>query len=377
MNAGLRCFFLILSLLACRGVEGQQMLDRRQKELDLRFLDSLVLAPMEALPMGLGRLQARNQLLDVLSDSLTPSLDWACALHGWLRSAEDPHLRLGFESGDGERCSTAPPLPEVLMDAGAPWERYGPGPGLPESAQAAWIARTWAWIAGFHGCPGVPAEEPESGVEWNAGMQLTFHGTHVRWGIAGFGVGSDEEFRIACKRIVKEIRKQGLPVLLDLRGNLGGFRTRRHSVLSAFLPESAWPEEWECGWGESPAGEVRVEAMPTYRVREPLDLPLAVLLDGLSFSASLLLTDALLHAGRAKVFGSAPLGRPGGCSGTPGPHRLPASGWTVEVPTVETRLVVPAVREYGLVGSLAHNAGFVAEIDAIKWLLSPGAVPSE
>ena len=85
--------------------------------------------------------------------------------------------------------------------------------------------------------------------------------------------------------------------MVDLRGNLGGYRTRRHAVLGAFVSPSTWPEEREGAWSMAGRFDV-VPAMPIVRVRNVIDVSVAVMVDGLSFSASLLLADALEHGVR-------------------------------------------------------------------------------
>lgn len=380
----MRYLLVLIALVGAGSSRAQphdaEFIDAGRKAADLAMLDSLVLGFMEELPMTLERLEARNAVLDAWDDSLTSSVDWACKLHGWLRSANDAHLRVAFEARDEARCDVAPPPPLALLAGGGPWERFGPGPGVPESAGAAWLARTWPWVGALSTCPTgseEAKEEATGGPDLEAGMALTFHGTHVVWHMASFGMGSDEEFRASFKRMVREIRKSGLPIVLDLRGNLGGFRSRRHAVLSAFVPCQEWPGEWERPWGGNEMQEEAVEPMPLFEVKQPLDARMAVLVDGLSFSASLLLTDALLHAGRARVFGCAPLGRPGGCSGSPETHVLPGSGWQVEVPTSETRLEVDSGPGYLLEGGWECQSGNRTGIEAIQWLLSPSAVRSE
>jgi len=162
--------------------------------------------------------------------------------------------------------------------------------------------------------------------------------------------------------------------MLDLRGNLGGYRTRRHAVLGAFLPEEDWPEEVEGSWMPM-AGLEAVSPMPLVQTRRPISVPIAVLLDGGSFSASLLLSDALLLSGRAKVFGCAPLGLRGGCSGSPVSVRLPGSGLRVLVPSLRTALANVKAVPFALSGDADCDVTGSAWREAVRWLLAGDLVP--
>ena len=110
-------------------------------------------------------------------------------------------------------------------------------------------------------------------------MTVVDHGAFVRWVIPSFGAGSDGAFARHFRRSRRQIRRSKRPVMLDLRGNLGGYRTRRHAVLGVFLDEAGWPEEKEGRWTTRPEWGV-VPHMPLVETKRICDKPLAVLLDG-------------------------------------------------------------------------------------------------
>ena len=341
-----------------------------ERRMDVAFLDSVLGPRMTACAAGESGLSARNGLVQHMAQSggLEP-LSWALAIQRWLASAGDAHLRVGFESMTDQRVSTPPPSCSRLLAAGG-WGDFGPGPGVSHSGQCAWLQKTWPWL----GVLRLGMAEPGPEVALESGMQVLDHGAFMRWRIASFGEGTARGFARDFRRCMRRLRRAKKPVMLDLRGNLGGFRTRRHAVLGGFLDSEFWPLELEGNWDMH--GEVeRVPPMPVVRVRRPLRRPLAVMLDGGSFSASLLLADALLLAGRAKVFGAEPLGMRGGCSGSPQPHVLPGSRLTVHVPTLQTELGQALPVPFGLpdvAGGEGQAAGWNA---AVHWLLSSDLLP--
>ena len=123
------------------------------------------------------------------------------------------------------------------------------------------------------------------------------------------------------------------------------------------------------------AGLEAVSPMPLVHTRRPISVPIAVLLDGGSFSASLLLSDALLLSGRAKVFGCAPLGLRGGCSGSPVSVRLPGSGLRVLVPSLRTALANVKAVPFALSGDADCDVAGSAWREAVRWLLAGDLVP--
>ena len=197
-----------------------------------------------------------------------------------------------------------------LLDPEGLWSRFGPGESVAPSARAAWLARLPSWV-GVLGSNGEETEVASSVQAVSSGMTIEDHGAFQRWVIPSFGSGSDRQFIRSFRRCVRRLRRSESPVMLDLRGNLGGYRTRRHAVLGAFVSPSAWPEERERAWSMAGGFDV-VPDMPIVRVRRVMNVPVAVILDGLSFSASSCLHDALEHSVGAGVFGCAPLGFRGG-----------------------------------------------------------------
>lgn len=341
-----------------------------ERRLDVAFLDSLLGPRMTVCAAGESGLSARNGLVQQMTQSGgLESLPWALAIQRWLASAGDAHLRVGFESMADQRVSTSPPsCSRLLAEEG--WVDFGPGPGVSRTGQCAWLQKTWPWLGVLR--PGMA--EPRQEVALESGMQVLDHGAFMRWRIASFGEGTARGFARDFRRCMRRLRRAKKPVMLDLRGNMGGFRTRRHAVLGGFLDSEAWPLELEGNWNME--GDVeRVPPMPLVRVRRPLRRPLAVVLDGASFSASLLLADALLLAGRAEVFGAEPLGMRGGCSGSPEPRALPGSGLTVHVPTLQTELGQAPPAPFGLPDAAwdgGQSAGWNA---AVHWLLSSDLLP--
>lgn len=364
-------------------VAGQASVSFEERRLDLEVLDSLVLDVMSDGPLDISGLSARDALSSMASlAGDVDAVEWAVAVHGWLRSEGDAHLRVNFRSLSDATTSAPPPdVPSLLAPEG-PWSRFGPGPGVPESAREAWLKRTWPWICPLGGGLDLGHSIPthEKGPEFQEADIMTVREERgfVHWVIRGFGLGSEKAFRRDFRVALRQVKRSGLPVLLDLRGNSGGFRTRRHAVLAAFVKESEWPVEQEGAWRRTDDVFIEVPPMPSTKCRRPIEAPLAVMVDGLSFSASLLLVDALLHAGRARLFGRAPLGWPGGCSGNPEQHRLPGSGLIVEVPTRRTVLLLDGVEPYGLPdgGDLTGEVERGQWQEAVDWLLSStGASP--
>ena len=364
---------------------GQVVVGPEAKQRDLECLDSLLHGRMDAMVASIEGLQARDALLALLLEpEPTDRLEWGLAVHRWVRSAGDAHLRVRFDGQGLTPCSGAAPSSAALLDVNGPWSVMGPGLGLPSTARLAWLRRTWSWIGPLGGCPDADADlanmstassdgdvtRRDIQIDFESGMRVLVKEGHVEWAIRSFGEGSEQAFRKAVRKQWRQIRRAGLPVLLDMSGNLGGFRSRRHAVLSCFLDPMDWPAEMERDWEAVVDGPWEdVPSMPIVALSTDEDVRLAVLVDGLSFSASLLLADALVGTDRAILFGSAPLGVPQGCSGSPQPLVLPGSEWIVEVPTRMTRLDVPDLVEYGLDRAWdgaplsAHRAA------AVEWLL--------
>ena len=375
-----RWWVVALMCWAAVPAHGQAVVGLEAKQRDLEFLDSLLRRRMDGMVASIEGLQARDALLALLLEpEPTDRLDWGLALHGWVRSAGDAHLRVRFDGQGLTPCSGPVPSSAALLDVNGPWSGYGPGLGLPSTARLAWLRRTWSWIGPLGGCPELKSDAHDIGdkagsadiqADFESGMRVRVMEGHVEWAIRSFGEGSEQAFRKALRKQWRQVRRSGLPVLLDLSGNLGGFRSRRHAVLSCFLDPMDWPAEMERDWdaaGDAPWEDV--PAMPVTALSTDEGVRLAVLVDGLSFSASLLLADALVGADRAALFGCAPLGVPQGCSGSPKPMALPGSGWIVEVPTRETRQDVTGLVEYELDAAWNGPALSVHRAAAVEWLL--------
>ena len=339
------------------------------RKADLVFLDSLLGPRMTECVQDAAGLAARNALVEwMVLDEEVSELQWAVALHGWLRAAGDAHMRVPFDRFAPVRTDMPVPAPSALLDPNGPWSRFGPGESVAQSARAAWLARTWSWV-GVLGSNGMGMGAAASVEAESVGMTIQDHGAFQRWVIPSFGSGSDRQFIRSFRRCVRRLRRADSPVMVDLRGNLGGYRTRRHAVLGAFASPSTWPEEREGAWSMAGRFDV-VPAMPIARVRNVIDVPVAVMLDGLSFSASLLLAEALEHSVGAGVFGCAPLGLRGGCSGNPEPVFLPGSGIEVLIPIRQTELGSAPPAPFVLPDDAGCDAAGAEWNRAVLWLLS-------
>lgn len=353
-----------------------------ERKADLVQLDSILGPRLLETARGEVGLAARDAMVSaMLEPGVLSSLDWALLIHGWVRSAGDAHLRVRFDRFAVPREDYGEVQWGSEGEAMGCWENFGPSPQLPLSARKAWLERTRTWVCpltrAVQGCQCLAETRLEGGHAVSSpdlSMSVEDHGAFVRWSIPSFGVGSAAGFRRDFRRSLRQIRRSGLPVLLDLRGNLGGYRTRRHAVLAAFLDVSLWPLEKEGLWSLSSSKEV-VPPMPLVRVSRPLEVPVAVLLDGMSFSASLLLADALLQTDRGAVFGEAPLGGRGGCSGSPEPIQLKGSGVWVDVPTRETELGPERTLQWGLPEQRSLEGEIPGWREAVQWLLSADLIP--
>lgn len=391
-------FLGVIGLGLAPGFQAQHLVSADECAADMAVLDSLISDSKSLYLNNLNSLESRDALLrawDGCGRGDAEGMElirWAECIHGWLRTANDPHLRVRFESLTASRMNSEPPPSGLLLDQEGPWERLAPGRGISQGARLAWMQRTWAWVGELHpyadgphsAKPGNPdaatadnsphGDRPLVDCAERSGMSLFDHGAFLRWKISDFSSGSTGEFRRSFRKCSRRMKRAKLPVMLDLRGNLGGFRTRRHAVLSFFLAHEFWPEERERPWAGGEQDFKSVSPMPAVRSNRPVEWPVAVLVDGLSFSASLLLVDALLHRQRVGVFGVEPLGFPGGCSGSPRDHTLPGSGVIVTVPTLYTSLGTEALDSYGLPDALSDDNGDGGWSDAVRWLLSSDLV---
>jgi len=356
--------------------QAQDPLSRVQMEADIHCLDSIFYGHEILSASSLSSLSSRDDLIRLSQvDSAQNQLSWGVMVHQWLRSADDAHMRVRFERMADSLSKALPPSSDELLMENGPWEAFAPGRGTPQCARLAWQKKTWPWLGALVPNGAVQArsekEALDDGLSLRAGMSVVDHGAFVRWVIRDFSSGKPSEFRRSYRRCTRELRKAGTPVLLDLRGNLGGFRTRRHAVLGFFLPQSDWPEEREAEYNSGGLDSSRcVSPMPAVRVPKVHAASLAVLVDGLSFSASLLLLDALLMSDRAGVFGVQPLGQSGGCSGSPADHMLTGSGLVVTCPTLRTTIGSGPLADYGLPDDASPEAGQQAWKNAVLWLLS-------
>ena len=361
-------------MLSCPSSAQNGVVSLANRKTDVVALDSWVLPGLSFDGMSEAALSARHDLLSAMTDERqVREVDWALAVHGWLRCAGDAHLRVRFDKITTERNRSCPVSDEMLLDSDQPWSRFGPGLVVAPGARADWLRRTWPWVSVLAEWPSsveVDAERAVKSVPSLGGMYVEDHGAFSRWVIPSFGSGSSAQFSRDFRRCRRQLRRLGQPVMLDLRGNLGGFRSRRHAVLGVFLAVPQWPEERELAWSDTLSVEDVVEAMPLVRTSKVLAKPLAVMVDGLSFSASLLLADALELTGRAEIFGCAPLGKAGGCTGSPEPRTLPGSRLVVDVPTRRTRLALVKKGSYDLDKTAACDCLAAPWGRAVRWLLT-------
>jgi len=126
-------------------------------------------------------------------------------------------------------------------------------------------------------------------------------------GVIGFNVwmtAVDREFQIAMDRF-----RDADGIVIDLRGNPGGLAAMIMGLAGHFFPEQA-----TLGVMKTRQTELRFPANPRLvngageRVR-PFDGPLAIIVDGLTGSASECFTGGMQSLGRARVFGETSMGQ--------------------------------------------------------------------
>jgi carboxyl-terminal processing protease len=126
-------------------------------------------------------------------------------------------------------------------------------------------------------------------------------------GVIGFNVwmtAVDRDFQLAMDRF-----RGADGIVIDLRGNPGGLAAMIMGLAGHFLPERA-----TLGVMKTKQSELRFNANPRLvnaageRV-EPYDGPLAILVDGLTGSASECFTGGMQSIGRARVFGQTSMGQ--------------------------------------------------------------------
>ncbi len=123
---------------------------------------------------------------------------------------------------------------------------------------------------------------------------------HIR--VTGFNHRTTDNLNDALKTALREIGPDMQGVILDLRGNLGGLLDQAVSVADLFLAE---------GTIVSTRGRHRSSGQVNEASRGDIGelLPLVVLVNGMSASASEIVTAALQDNGRAVVIGSTSFGK--------------------------------------------------------------------
>ena len=134
-------------------------------------------------------------------------------------------------------------------------------------------------------------------IEYSALLDGTKTG-YIR--IGGFTEGLGSEFRSK----VKELKKQGMDKLvIDLRGNGGGLMHEAVNIVSAFVPKGSLVVSSK---GNSLIGE---QQLKTSLDPIDLDLPVIVLVDSGSASASEIVSGALQDLDRATIMGTRTFGK--------------------------------------------------------------------
>ncbi len=119
--------------------------------------------------------------------------------------------------------------------------------------------------------------------------------------ITQFGARTTEELDRALKELLKEEPK-GL--ILDLRNNPGGFLRTAQEVLGRFLPEDALAL-----YERFPDEDIPRKVIPPVRGKAVTDLPMVVLINEGSASASEIVAGALQDHGRATLVGVTSFGK--------------------------------------------------------------------
>jgi hypothetical protein len=360
---------LSICLLTCGVHLSAQLLSQTPRLLDLAALDSLLhtVTPVDA---DLGMRADWTALLEAARSVEADSLQ-ADELAELLSIWQDPHLRWVARAD------------ELAV---APTGTNG------EAGRVAWREK-------FNDAERLKREEK------NASVHLHIEDGVARLEISSFGRGSDAQFLCRLRRALRKASRLELPLLLDLRGNTGGYRWRRHAVVSAVWPHSP-VQEWAIRrhseasrarllrvaglsaeqiagkaeknerWAEA-ADELSAERGSTDTVlvkrwagkMPQFDGRVAVLLDAVSFSASIMLASELQQgdARRFRVFGCTPLGAPHQVTGTTVLLELPASKWAVSYPTTRSFFEPLGSESFGLSPDESRES---AEQSARHWLMS-------
>jgi carboxyl-terminal processing protease len=119
-------------------------------------------------------------------------------------------------------------------------------------------------------------------------------------GLQGFSDAAAKQFEVALAAHLDAGRTQ---LILDLRGNPGGYVTAARSIASQFI--GSGPIFWE---QEASGQQVATEALPDGIATDPA-LEVICLIDGASASASEIVAGALQDTGRATLVGQTSFGK--------------------------------------------------------------------
>lgn len=123
--------------------------------------------------------------------------------------------------------------------------------------------------------------------------------------IVGFGERTAADVEAALRSIAGQAGLRG--VVLDLRGNPGGLLSAAVEVCDLLLDEGVIVSTR--GRRDPTGGESRLEVREAQAGRLLADVPLVVLIDGLTASAAEIVAACLQDSGRAKVVGSRSYGK--------------------------------------------------------------------
>jgi hypothetical protein len=362
-----------------------------QRVHDLRVLDSLVYAvvPLDGdAEMRAAWRLAMDGLQLACGDSIVTRAfteeSWAGEIVALLSIWKDPHLRVAY------------PLPS-LLEAASEARLLALTP-----MGANGMAGQLAWLSKFQ-----PSDHSGQANQGDRQIALSFDSLSngqplANLKIRSFDEGGDGRFARRLRRAIRKVNRRDAVLVIDLRGNTGGLRWRRHALREALGLRDGLSYEWSVSKhsNHSQARVLRASALSREQLlrrarRKPVwaeaarlanaavgttDSVLvdrwagrmphyggraAVLIDALSFSAAVMLASELRASDRFEVFGVPPLGRGDEMSGSSVMVGLPATGLVVALPTTRSFFDPAAIADFGL---RAGTSSQEVERQAMLWL---------